>query len=178
MARQSRRRRIVGPYFLVAIVLSAGLFMWQKRQHEQQSQNAPPPVIEHQVIDVPETAGAPPLELVEQSARELGLTAKQRQRLDPVLRSYRDELRPLQAEARAAGARFEQYQKSLAGARVVSTQEIQTRMAEVSQLSRRMVALRQRYWEQVSPLLTEAQRTRAGELWRESLRYPKTQEAK
>ena len=178
MARPSRRPRIVGPYFLIAIALSAGLFVWQKRQNEQKLQSAPPPVVEHQMIDVPESQSVPPPDLVAAHAPELGLTQSQRQRLDSVVKAYNRERQPLQAEMQAASQSFAAYQQSKAGSKQVPVAEIQTQMAQFSQLSSRLVALRQGYWEQVAPLLTERQRTQARDLWRQSLAPAKGQEQK
>lgn len=178
MARPSRRPRIVGPYFLIAIVLSAGLFIWQKRQNEQKLQNAPPPVVEHQVIDTPDTQSVPPPDLVMGRAKDLGLTDAQQERLWPVAKAYRAEALPLQAQTQAASLRFAVYQQSKAGSKQVQIAEIQAQMAQLSELSSRQVALRQGYWEQVAPILTERQRTQARDLWRQSLTPTKRQEQK
>lgn len=169
MARPNRRPRLIGPFFLIAILLSAGVFIWQKQRNEQVLDTAPPPVVEHQVIDAPGTQIAPSPELVSTHAKELGLTEAQSKRIEPLVKAYLAELKPLQDQTQAAAQRFQSYQQSKAGSKQVPLAEIQTQMGEVGQLSGRMVALRQQYWAQISPILTEQQRSHARELWRQSL---------
>jgi len=176
MARPSRRPRIVGPYFLIAIVLSAGLFTWQKRQNEQKLQNAPPPMIEHQVVDT-QSDSVPP-EVVTTHAKDLRLTATQLRRIEPLVKAYQAEVKPLQAELFTASQSFASYQQSKAGSKQVSVAELQAQMSQLSELSSRQVALRQGYWEQVAPILTERQQTQARDLWRQSLTPTKGQEKK
>jgi Spy/CpxP family protein refolding chaperone len=176
MARPNRRPRLIGPFFLIAILLSAGVFIWQKQRNEQKLQSAPPPVVEHQVIDEPPTQSVPPPDLVLAHAKELGLTQSQRRRLDPVAKAYAGELQPLQAEMKRASQTFTAYQESKKGSKQVPLAELQAQIAELSQLSTRLVNLRQRYWEQMAPVLTGKQQAQARDLWRQNLSPAKGQE--
>jgi hypothetical protein len=173
-----RRPRIIGPFFLIAILLSAGIFYWQKQKNERVLQAAPPPVVEHQVIDVPETDIAPSPEIVSSHAKDLKLTPAQSKRVEPLVKAYQAELKPLQAQTLAATQRFQSYQESRAKTKQVPMAELQEQMGELSQLSGRMISLRQQYWAQISPVLTEPQRAQARELWRQSLTPAKAQKDK
>jgi len=176
MARPNRRPRIIGPFFLIAILLSAGVFYWQKQKNEMRLQNAPRPVVEHQVIAAPQTQSAPSPEVLSIHAKELGLNEAQAKRIEPLVKAYLAELKPLQAETQAAAKRFEAYQQAKAESRQVPMAELQAQMGELSALSSRMVSLRQQYWGEIAPILTEQQRWRARELWRQSLMPAKGQE--
>lgn len=178
MARPNRRPRIIGPFFLIAILLSYGIFIWQKHKNEQALETAPPAVLERQVIDAPETDLAPSPEIITAHAAELKLTPAQTQRIEPVVKAYVAELKPLQAETQAATARFQEYQKTRAKTKQVPMAELQEQMSELGQLSSRMIALRQQYWGQVATILTEQQRSQARELWRQSLMPAKGQGTK
>ena len=175
MTRPRRRPRIIGPFFLIAIVLSAGVFLWQKQQRERQLADVGPPVVERQVIDAPEADSVPPPDLVLAQAAKLGLTPSQRQRLDPLVQAYGKDLRPLQEQLQAATQRFAAYQQAQQGRKQVPVADIQSQMAEISELSGLMVSLRRSYWQQIAPILTAAQETRARELWRQSLMPAKGQ---
>lgn len=170
MVRPNRRPRLIGPFFLIAILLSAGVFYWQKQKNERVLDTAPPPVVEHQVIDAPEGQIAPSPEIVTTHAKELGLTATQSKRIDPLVKAYLAELKPLQAQTQEAAQRFQAYQQSKAGVRQVPTAELQAQMGEVGELSSRMIALRREYWGQIAPMLTQEQQRQARELWASSLK--------
>lgn len=169
MHRPNRRYRPIGPFFLIAIVLSAAIFIWQKRQNEVSLQNTPPPIVEHQVIDGPLTESVPPPDLVRDHAAGLGLTAAQIRRLNPVVSAYEREVEPLQAEVNAAVARFRSRQEQRQEHERVQISQMQEQMSEVSELSGRLVALRRQYWQQVAPILTPAQKTAALKLWQQRL---------
>ncbi|MEN6643286.1 MAG: hypothetical protein ABFE08_12645, partial [Armatimonadia bacterium] len=168
----AKRPRPIGPFFLIAILLSAAIFIWQKRQNEARLQTSTPPVIEHQVIDQPETESVPSPDLVRAHADELNLTAPQLRRLDPLVQAYQRELKPLQTEADAAVKRFQSYQQQKQGQKQVPMSEIQEQMSEVSALSSRLAALRQQHWHQVAPILTPRQRAKALKLWQQTLSKP------
>lgn len=176
MTRPSRRPRIIGPFFLIAIVISAGLFIWQKQQNERRLRTAPPPVLERQTIQgaAPGAASLPSPEWVQQHANELQLDAKQRQALAPLVVTYQREMRPLQDQLTTALAAFGDYQRQQQGKRAVSLADVQREMSRVSELSGRMAALRQSYWGKVTPLLSSKQQAAAQKLWAESLK-PHTQ---
>lgn len=163
------RRRIIGPFFLIAIILSAALFMWQKRQNARQAAQAGPPVVERQVIDTPLTESVPPPDLVRSHADELGLQPAQIRRLDPLVASYLSDLNPLQQQLGEANLRLEAYQRKAQDRKQVPTAEIQEQMSEVSQISGRMVSLRQSYWQKLAAILNPDQQARARELWRGTL---------
>jgi hypothetical protein len=169
MARRNKRPRIIGPFFLIAIVLSAGWFLWQKQQQGGPPRDAAPPVVERQVIDAGDSESVPSPDVVRSNATALGLKAEQLRRLDPVAQAYENELEPLQAQTQTAVQRFQGYQESKQGQKQVPTAEIQEQMAEIGQLSGRMVSLRQRYWEATAPILTPSQRAQALDLWRQRL---------
>ncbi|MHB8995906.1 MAG: hypothetical protein ACYC63_11735 [Armatimonadota bacterium] len=173
MPRSTKRPRIIGPFFLIAILLSAGIFYWQKHKNEQALDIAPPAVVERQVIDVPETDIAPSPEILTAHAKELRLTAAQSRRIEPLVKVYVAEMKPLQAEAQAATARFQAYQQSRSKTKQVPMAELQEQMGEVSQLSGRMLALRRQYWGQIAPILSKEQQRQARELWAQSFK-PKT----
>jgi hypothetical protein len=165
-----RRPRIIGPFFLIAILLSAGIFYWQKQKNERALDVAPPPVVERQVIDTPDTDIAPSPEIVTAHAKELRLTPAQSKRLEPLVKAYVAEMKPLQAEVQAATQRFQSYQQSRAKTKQVPVAELQEQMGEVSQLSGRMLSLRRQYWAKIQPMLAPKQQRQARELWAESLK--------
>ncbi|MGE5530823.1 MAG: hypothetical protein ACM3VW_01735 [Bacteroidota bacterium] len=166
----AKRPRIIGPFFLIAILLSAGIFYWQKQKNERALDVAPPPVVERQVIDMPDTDIAPSPEIVTAHAKELRLTPAQLKRIEPLVKAYVAEMKPLQAEADAATQRFQSYQQSRAKTKQVPMAELQEQMGEVSQLSGRMLSLRRQYWEQIAPILSKEQQQQARELWAQSLK--------
>jgi hypothetical protein len=169
MPRSTKRPRIIGPFFLIAILLSAGIFYWQKHRNEQALSVAPPPVVERQVIDT-DTEIAPSPEIVTAHAKELRLTGAQSNRIEPLVKGYQAELKPLQAQVQEATARFQTYQQSRLKTKQVPMAELQEQMGEVSQLSGRMLSLRRQYWGQIAPILSKEQQRQARELWAQSLK--------
>ena len=81
MAPPSRRPRIIGPFFLIALLLSAGFLVWQK--HQREVAVAMPPVVEHQVVGGGNSGDevVPRPDLVLDYADDLKLSAAQRQKL-------------------------------------------------------------------------------------------------
>jgi hypothetical protein len=171
-----RKRRPIGPFFLAALIISAGVFIWQKQQTARQLASLPPPIVEHQTIGGTELAAAavPPPDFVHQQAQRLGLTVTQIASLVPVEAAYQEELAPLEQQMDDAVARFSEYQQAQADRKRVKVEDVQQQMAEIAELSGRMAALRQSYWAQTAPLLSTTQQSAAKKLWAESL-TPNTQ---
>ncbi|MCE5237471.1 hypothetical protein LLH23_03160 [bacterium] len=165
------RRRVIGPFFIIALIVSVGVFIWQKQQTARRLADVPPPVVEHQVIggtDL-EAAAVPAPSYVQEQAQALGLSAGQLKSLAPVVTAYQEELGPLQQQMGVAVARYGQYQEAQADRQRVKVDDLRLQMAVISDLSGRMAVLRQSYWERTARLLTDNQQSAAKKLWARSL---------
>jgi hypothetical protein len=172
MARPNRRPRIVGPFFLIALLLSAGIFIWQKQQHTQAMQTVGRPIIEHQVIGGESGSGEvmPRPDLVEDYADDLKLSAAQRQKLAPIIARYRREAAPLKEQLSLEQDRWERVDVEAMGKDRPSGQQISEHLAKYSELSGRLTRLRFAYWPQVEPVLSLWQRHRVSLFWMSELR--------
>jgi hypothetical protein len=170
--RLTRKPRIIGPFFVLAIMLSAAVFVWQKRQTEHEVAVAPPPVVEHQVQAGagPETTAVPPPDLVWKNAARLKLTERHKQRLEPVVTAYEKQAAPLRQRLDVASREFSASQRRPNVRKPVEFAELQQQMAVVSALSGEMAALRVQYWQQIAPLLTPEQQRQARQVWVDTLR--------
>jgi len=171
-ARRAAPRRRIGPFFLVALVVSAGVFVWQRHQTARQLETMPPPVVEHQVIgggnDKDEVVPRP--DLAVDYAADLKLSAAQRQKLEPIIARYRKEAAPLEEELALEQDRWERLDVEAMGRDRPSGQQIFEHMAKYSELSGRLTRLRYAYWPEVAKGLTARQRARARLLWVSELR--------
>jgi len=172
MARPHRRPRIIGPFFLVAIVVSAGLFMWQKRQNQRAAENAGPPVIERQVAagadDKDEVVPRP--DLVLDYAADLRLSPEQREKVEPIIARYRQEAAPLKEQLALEQDRWERVDVEAMGKDRPSGQQIAEHLAKYSELSGRLTRLRYAYWPEVEKTLSLWQRQRVSLFWVSELR--------
>lgn len=174
--RLPERPRTIGPFFLVAILLSAGILIWQKQQNQRRLDTLPPPRVEHQVIDEPDSASVPPPDLVQAQAARLKLTPQQLAQVDRLATAYGAELKPLQEQLASASAAYAGYQKTKQTQKQVPLAEIQAQMSEISGISTRMVALRQSYWPRLAAILSPDQQKQARRLWQEALMRPVTKQ--
>ncbi|MEN6546565.1 MAG: hypothetical protein ABFE07_11020 [Armatimonadia bacterium] len=168
-----RRPHIIGPFFLIAILLSAGVFYWHKLQNAKEAVVAAPPVIYHQVTEstAPSTdeAPAPDPILILRHAQELGLTGERQKQLAKIVGTYGDEVQPLKLKLEAAGRQFAESRRKADPSHPVSMSDLEQQAATVSEYSRQKVAMKQRYWRQIAPLLTTDQQRKVLELWSEFL---------
>lgn len=169
--RRSSKPPIIGPFFIVSLIVGLGLFLVHRTLINRQLAKLPPPVVERQRLTGagPQATAAPDPAVVRDHAAELKLTPAQEAKLDPIVTPYLKEKADLERQLQPALKRFEEFQAQTAKRKHTDVQEIQEHMAEISQLSGEMAALRQRYWLRVKDVLTEAQRRQAEELWRREL---------
>jgi hypothetical protein len=172
MDRPNRRPRIIGPFFIIALLLSVGLLTWQRQQKQHQIDVLPPPVIEHQVIgsSTGSAESMPRPDLVLDRADTLKLSADQRQKLQSIIAQYRKEAAPLQEQLSVEQDRWSRVDVEAMGKDRPSGQQIAEHLARYSELSGRLTQLRYAYWPQVAPVLSAWQRHEASLLWVSELR--------
>jgi hypothetical protein len=148
-----RRRYLVTTVALLAVLLGYGAFQWR-------SERPAPPRPSRTAATRPAPLAMPP------SAREvlargaaLSLTADQRARLEALASDWAKEGASLEAEVEAALAEFSRFMhQARERGKGASLQEVQQRMAEVSEPSARLRELRRLHAEAVARVLTDAQR--------------------
>jgi hypothetical protein len=143
----------------VVLAVAAAVILWPRL-------GAPGPVVADRsspAASIPRPAAAPDPDWLLRRSEELGLTPSQEARLTRLDIRWQKESRPLQGALDRAAVDFSRGMSehprgdSLAG--------VQERSAAVSELSRRLSALRRSYWTQASAFLTAAQRSKAESGW-------------
>lgn len=146
---------------LIMLLLALGMGGYSVYQHYRETHR--PPVIEHHLQGTSPRGIAPAPEFALRQRALLALTPEQVQHITRLAAAYRREIAPVQRRLKSAAEIYQKFlERESASARPQIT-EIETRGADVRQLSGVLVTTRHAYWQQVRALLTPVQQQRLDE---------------
>jgi hypothetical protein len=139
-------------------MLIAAILAMQVAAKNRQSASAPP-IVEHQVIGgemTEDSTTAREVDYILERAAQLGLTDGQRVSLQNLKAEWESKSGPLTDQMNRAALQFESFMSKAKGKS--SMQDIQSRAAPVSELSRQVSSLRRIYWQKALQVLDADQR--------------------